>query len=103
MNPCPTPWSDRPRRPLSTPCRRAIRTLRGRRRPCPAKRRRKAASRRDLPVTTAIATASSDRKSVVSGKSVSARVDLGGRRTINTKYLTTHPNQLYLNKHITSL
>src|SRR3546814_17323785 len=32
-----------------------------------------------------------DRKSVVSGKSVSERVDLGGRRIIKTTPLTTHP------------
>src|SRR3546814_16208537 len=36
-----------------------------------------------------------DRKSVVQGKSVSVRVDLGGRRTINkttnTTYISPHP------------
>src|SRR3546814_14539617 len=34
-----------------------------------------------------------DRKSVVSGKSVSVRVDLGGRRIINKKKLTNTSNQ----------
>src|SRR3546814_20964930 len=34
-----------------------------------------------------------DRKSVVSGKSVSVRVDLGGRRIINKKNLTTSPTK----------
>src|SRR3546814_15733636 len=34
-----------------------------------------------------------DRKSVVSGKSVSVRVDLGGRRIIKTKKITKLPNQ----------
>src|SRR3546814_13357912 len=39
-----------------------------------------------------------DRKSVVSGKSVSVRVDLGGRRIIKQKKLTST-----LNKQITTL
>src|SRR3546814_20168500 len=34
-----------------------------------------------------------DRKSVVSGKSVSVRVDLGGRRLINKKTTKEHLNQ----------
>src|SRR3546814_6354443 len=38
-----------------------------------------------------------DRKSVVEGKSVSVRVDLGGRRLINKKTATTEPTLLYSN------
>src|SRR3546814_12224238 len=53
--------------------------------------------------TAAVAAASTgraaDRKSAVSGKSVSVRVDLGGRRIIKKK--TAHTTQLkyYLHKH----
>src|SRR3546814_14833309 len=36
--------------------------------------------------------AGADRKSVVSGKSVSVRVDPGGRRLINKKHNNTHPH-----------
>src|SRR3546814_15505257 len=43
-----------------------------------------------------------DRKSVVSGKSVSVRVDLGGRRIIKTKR-TRHSGDGLLNYHVTEL
>src|SRR3546814_17620772 len=45
-----------------------------------------------------------DRKSVVEGKSVAVRVDLGGRRIVKkkkTKYINTH--QLQLTKHLTNI
>src|SRR3546814_20156266 len=43
-----------------------------------------------------------DRKSVVSGKSVSVRVDLGGRRIINKKkrHLKPTPNYTYITSNI---
>src|SRR3546814_13345613 len=41
-----------------------------------------------------------DRKSVVSGKSVSVRVDLGGRRIIKKK---THPAQTRHTRHLSTL
>src|SRR3546814_19749412 len=43
------------------------------------------------------ATGKGDRKSVVSGKSVSVRVDLGGRRIIqkNTHYITSASRTIY--------
>src|SRR3546814_11905629 len=48
-------------------------------------------TRRDvLKTTVAAAAAGADRKSVVKGKSVSVRVDLGGRRIITKKRLTRH-------------
>src|SRR3546814_20886732 len=39
-----------------------------------------------------------DRKSVVEGKSVSVRVDLGGRRIIKKKYNNRHSNEISTNK-----
>src|SRR3546814_16785133 len=41
-----------------------------------------------------------DRKSVVSGKSVSVRVDLGGRRFIKKINTSTKPSQFYLQTYI---
>src|SRR3546814_16139099 len=46
----------------------------------------------------------SDRQSVVSGKSVSIRVDLGGRRILNTTTAVTHdtiPSVIYISYIIT--
>src|SRR3546814_19857012 len=43
-----------------------------------------------------------DRKSVVSGKSVSVRVDLGGRRIINKKKHYIINNNTTLFKHVTN-
>src|SRR3546814_20611732 len=42
----------------------------------------------------AMTTRQTDRKSVVSGKSVSVRVDLGGRRIIKKKHSTNKPDPL---------
>src|SRR3546814_15222050 len=39
-----------------------------------------------------------DRKSVVEGKSVSVRLDLGGRRLIKKKYKTVYKNRKHSNK-----
>src|SRR3546814_14878721 len=47
--------------------------------------------------------ADKDRKSVVEGKSVSVRVDLGGRRILKKKKQQQHKHQNYMNNHHKSL
>src|SRR3546814_16925318 len=53
----------------------------------------------EAPLIAGIALASLDRKSVVSGKSVSVRVDLGGRRLITKNRKQQHQNTTIIIYH----